>query len=307
MLLTILNSYLYTEIDIFYVNSYIQYIIEIIKTIIISNDLKVNIILGNVNYSFNNNNKVIKININWEHTLVKRGGRDIANNCHEGKVFTNDISDKGVKYLVRIDKYDDLNCANIIIDYSIPNIYNIYSSQLYNNFYKKMVYISPVLFEYNINHYEFNKFKNRQIDVLTTFINLNEKRRKMLLDNIKTANLNHTNINNCFKTDDLEKLCLNTKILINIHQTDHHHTFEELRCLPALFAGVIVISEESPLNEMIPYNNLIIWTPFDKIIETVIKVTNNYEEYHNRIFKHKQLLNRLHDRNINKLSNFLLN
>ena len=299
MLLTVQKSYIYTDIDIYYVNSYIHYIIELLKFIIIENKLHINIIIGNGFYNFYNNNKLIRININWEHTLVKKNGRSIMPNCLESKVLTN----TGEPYLVRIEKYEELNNADIIIDYSIPNMYNIYSSNSYNNFYKKILYISPVLFDYDSQNYE---YKQRQINVLTTFINTNEPRRRALLDNIKMANVDHKNINNCFSNEDLKNLYLNTKILINIHQTEHHHTFEELRVLPALLSGIIVISESSPLTNLIPYNDFIIWSSYDNIIETVKNVINNYDDYHNKIFKSKHLLSILHKNNIRKMKSMLI-
>ena len=72
MLLQVNKSYIYTEIDIYYVNIYIEYIIDLLKSVIIENDLQINIILGNYNFTFNNGNNIIKMNINWEHTLVKK-------------------------------------------------------------------------------------------------------------------------------------------------------------------------------------------------------------------------------------------
>jgi len=304
MLLTTQKSYIYIDIDIYYVNSYIHYIIELLKLIIIENNLQINIIIGNGFYNFNNvnDNKIIRININWEHTLVKKNGRSVMPNCLEGKVLTN----TGEPYLVRIEKYEELNNADIIIDYSIPNMYNIYSSNSYNNFYKKILYISPVLFDYDSQNYEYKQRQRRQINLLTTFINTNEARRKRLLDNIKIANVDHKNINNCFSNEDLKKLYLDTKILINIHQTEHHHTFEELRVLPALLSGVIVISESSPLNNLISYNDFIIWSSYDNIIETVKKVINNYDYYHNKIFKSTHLLSILHKNNIRKMKSVLI-
>jgi hypothetical protein len=299
MLVKIQNSYIYTEFDIYYVNSYIQYIIELLKTIIIKNNLQINILLGNAHFCFNNNNRIIKINVNWEHTLVKTGGRDSMHNCLKGNVLTT----SGEQYLVRIERYDELNNSDIIIDYSIPNIYNIYSSKKYDNFYPKMIYISPVLFDYNLKNYE---YKQRQINVLTTFINTNEPRRKLLLNNIANSKIDHININNCFDDDELKKTYLNTKILINIHQTDHHHTFEELRCLPAILSGVIVISEEVPLKNLIPYNSLIVWSSYENIIETVNKVINNYDDYYNKLFKSKNILPYLHENNIKKLESKII-
>ena len=90
--------------------------------------------------------------------------------------------------------------------------------------------------------------------------------RKKLLENISKSNLSHSNTNNCFDKIKLQELYQNTKILINIHQTPYHDTFEELRCLPALQNGVIVVSEKSPLSHLVSYNELIIWTDYDNII-----------------------------------------
>ena len=75
-----------------------------------------------------------------------------------------------------------------------------------------------------------------------------------------------------------------TKILINIHQTDHHDTIEELRILPAIQCGVIVISEISPLSELVHYHPYIIWTSYDTILDKANEVLENYDEYHKSIF-----------------------
>lgn len=292
MLLNVNSSFIYTIFDCYYVNDYVYYIIELLKQIIIKNDLQINIILGNTDYNFDNNYKVIKININFEHTLVTPPDPLYL----VGKISTNDNN----FYLIRIHEYNKLNCADIVVDYSIPNIYNVLScnDDTYTSFYKKLVYISPALYEYDLKNYS---YKCRTNNILTTFINTNEPRRRILLDKITSANLNHKNVNNCFDKNQLQQLYLNTKILINIHQTNEHHTFEELRCLPALLSGVIVISESSPLNNLIPYNELIIWSSYDDIIETCIKVMNNYDEYYSNIFnnKNKEILSGLHQNNIN--------
>ena len=114
---------------------------------------------------------------------------------------------------------------------------------------------------------------------------------------------NHKNVNNSFDKDSLQKLLRRTKVLINIHQTDHHHTFEELRVLPALQCGVIVVAEMSPLKKIIPYNDYIIWANFDQISEIVEKVLINYDHYFESIFKtpKKIKLNELTNQNINSL------
>jgi hypothetical protein len=290
MLFRINNSYLYYDNDCGIINDYYQMIVELIKHFLYNNpEISINIILSNNfnNGNFNNSNKTLVININYEHTIVKKGGRDVPNGTPTGKL----IDDDNNNYFVRIDRYHTLKNSDIIIDYSIPNIQHVNSCDLFKSFSAKHIYISSSI------HDSYFIKENRNITTLTTFINTNEPRRALLLENIKKQHINHINVNNCFEKTALQDLYKNTKILINIHQTDHHHTFEELRVLPALQCGVIVICENSPLSEFIPYNDYIIWTSYDKILEKTIEVIHNYDYYHNLIFNNEKK-NKLSDFNI---------
>jgi hypothetical protein len=276
MLYSVNNSFLYYKDNFGIINDYYQNIVNLIKNILENNpNLEINILLCD-NYNFDNNNKTLKININYEHTLVKKGGRSVKDNTPFGNI--NVINDSNNKYLVRIDNYDILNISDIIIDYSNANIYNVKSCPIYNSFSKKHIYISSSIY----NPYFIKE--NRNITTLTTFININEDRRKKLLKNIHNQKIQHTNINNCFQENELQHILKKTKIIINIHQTPHHHTLEELRVLPALECGVIVISEQSPLLENIPFSDLIIWTNYDNIVQKTKEVINNYDFFYNKIF-----------------------
>lgn len=299
MLTQINNSYFYYKENCGIINDYYQLIVEIIKKILTNaTNISVNITLGNHPCNiFNNKNKTIIINLNWEHTLVKINGRD-ANDAPPGNII---CDDDNTNYLVRIDRYDELNNADIIIDYSIPNIVNVLKSNLFHEISKKHIYISS-----SIHELYFLK-QNRDITTLTTFINIHEERRYKLLENIETLNIPHVNINNCFEKLQLQNLYQHTKILINIHQTPHHHTFEELRVLPAIECGVIVICENSPLSHLIPYHNYIIWSSYDDILNKVNEVINNYDYYHNLIFTQKSnILTELNNRNYETLNNAIL-
>jgi hypothetical protein len=75
---------------------------------------------------------------------------------------------------------------------------------------------------------------------------------------------------------------------VNIHQKDNCLTFEELRVLPALQCGTIVISEISPFSEKVPYHNSIIWCSYDTIVDKVIDVLENYDEYHYNLFNNSE-------------------
>jgi hypothetical protein len=299
MIIKINSSYLSYNDIAWYVNDYHQYIINLIKEILKNKEININIIFCGADHDFDNNNKIIRINFNYEHTLVKIGGRDTGN------ALTGNIKDDdGNNYLVRIDRYDQLLNSDIIIDYSIPNICNVINSNLYHDFAQKHIYIAPSFYHNNLYFVK----ENRNISTLTTFINIYEPRRFTLLEKINKYDIHHVNVNNCFNKDDLQNLYKNTKILINIHQTDHHHTFEELRVLPALQCGVIVVSEKSPLSHLVPYNDYVIWSSYDNIVDKVIEIINNYDHFFDLIFKNNKKdikFNNLHDINYEKLNNLL--
>jgi hypothetical protein len=263
----------------YYVDAYIQYIVKLISNFIINNpNLCINIgfYINNFNrYNFNNNYKTISISVNLEHTILKNT-KGYAYNLP--KSFLQD--ENGENYWVRIVQYDDHVNSDIVIDYSIPNIKNC---EYINAFPNKHIYISSSIYDFY-----FIK-ENRYIQILTTFINVELERRRKLLDDIKNKKLPHANVNNCFSEKELKDLYKRTKILINIHQTHNFHTFEELRVLPALELGVIVISEKSPLVELLPYYKYVIWASYEDILDVTTDVINNYDSYHNFIFKNNNI------------------
>ena len=296
------NSFLYYKENLGIINDYYQYLVNLIKKILYNNtDLCINIILFNdckFNYNFNNKNKTIIININYEHTLVKRGEHTVPYNTPFGNISY----ENNETYFVRIHDYDNIIMSDIVIDYSNPNIYNVKSCPQYNSLSKKHIYISSSIYK------PFFSKENRDIISLSTFINTEIPRRQILLENINNENITHININNCFGENDIEVLMKRTKILINIHQTSNYDTFEELRVLPALECGVIVIAEYSPLIETIPYHDLIIWTSYKDIIEKIKEVIINYDYYHNEIFSLTNIdrLNNLKKKNYDVLQNAIL-
>jgi hypothetical protein len=235
--------------------------------------------------------KSIRIGINYEHTLVRDGGRNSSDSSF-GIISV--LGNRNQKYLVRVVNRTYLETCDIVIDYSIPNIFNVQSSRRFPKLTESHVYIAPCLYpiEWNLG--------NRTIDILTTFLNPDIPRRKVFLETC-------TNVSNCFGGKELCDLYKRTKILINVHQTDDHHTAEELRILPALQNGVIVVSEESPLSDMIPYGHLVIWAPYGSLLETAKNVLATYEQTFTNLFtpKNKAILANLHSSNLNRLSDHL--
>lgn len=290
MIIERLNSsfILYENNPTYYIRDYYNFIVSKLRLVI--SNMSVNVILGNYMYDFGNLNRTFKVHINYEHTLVKFGGRD-----SEGSPFgtTTVLNMPSEPYLIRLTDHNLADSSDIYIDYSMPNIMHLSTNDIFKKIAVKSVYIPPVLYDLHSDK------KDKSIDILTTFINTDEPRRKLLMNELIRHSLPHININTCFDKDSLKDLYSSTKIILNIHQTDHHHTFEELRVLPALLSGVIVICEESPLKEHIPYKDYVVWCNYDEIINVTKDVLSNYEKYYELLFSSKlnelrAIINSLH-------------
>jgi hypothetical protein len=276
------NSFLYyTDTQVIHTREYYNYIVGLLKNWLYSSTDDINVIFGDYFFEFKNNNKTIKIDIQCEHTLVKEGGRSVND-----KIYGNVKNSDGF-YLVRIDKFNYLNSLDYVIEYSLPNIENIMSCGKFQNFLSKVIYIPPLLNSPN--------FSGDKTKVITLFDSKSNFRRISTLTQMSKLGINNTSITDCFSNECLLDLYNKTKIMVNIHQTDHHHTFEELRVLPALLNGVIIVSEDIPLKEKIPYNEYIIWASYDDVPSKTKDVVDNYDLYYDKIFNDPKLLEILND------------
>ena len=211
-----------------------------------------------------------------EHTLVKPGGRG-SESAPMGKTpIKNSINSF---YTVRIQNLNHLLKQDLIIEYSRPNIKNIQDCSFYMDYLKKVCLLTPTM--YPINEALIMN-QQRSVNTMTLFRDTTQLRRKKFLKDLDAANVNYKNMNHVFSN--LDKLYFDTKILINIHQTDHHDTLEELRILPALRCGVIVISEESPLKKYSRYSDFIIWGKLEELPKIILDVQENYAKYHQKLF-----------------------
>jgi hypothetical protein len=255
-----------------YIREYYLYCINILRPALSTLSEPCNINFGEINIDFNNNLKTLRILFQTEHTLVKNGGRGSFNG-RPGKIKC--IDDDKSNYLVRIDNENMILNADVVIDYSMANLINIRKSGYYESTLEKIFYIAPIIYEFNE---EFNNIRN--ISCATLIGDLKNGRRRFIFDQVNKL----TNINN-YSGYYLFVNCLyyNIKVLLNIHQTADHHTFEELRVLPALISGCLVVSEDSPLKEYIRYSKYIIWAKKDEIPEVVRKIVGNYDSEKQRI------------------------
>lgn len=255
-----------------HINEYYQYCVRLITKWLHDNpNEKLNITLGNYQCDFNNGNKEIKLDIQYEHTLVKDGGRSVDN------IVFGRVDHEDGKYLIRIANYDYLNALDGIIEYSIPNILNV-STGDFSRYLSKVGYIAPTIYE------KLDFDKSQKTNTITMFSENASNRRSKFVNDSRAKGLNQLNVTGVFSKESLKKVYQKTKIMVNLHQTDHHHTFEELRVLPALCNGVIIVSEDVPLKEQIPYGDFIVWSSYKDLIETTLEVQNNYEHFYREIF-----------------------
>lgn len=270
---------------------YYNYCIDLLIKTLASCPNKINIIFGNIEYLFKNDNKTIKIDIQTEHTLVKPGGRSV-----DELIFGSvDLLDEDGKYLIRIVERNYFSRLDVIIDYSMANIFNASTNSICNEYSKRVTYIAPML-------YDLNNFNNQNRQYTITIGNSSDRRTVL---NSKINGL--VNIQNVLDKEKLKDIYKQTKIMINIHQTDHHHTLEELRILPALCNGVIIVSEDVPLKDVIPYSDSIIWGSYADIPDIVKDVEDNYDYCHERIFTTKltSILQQLRCDNLKKMKSLI--
>jgi hypothetical protein len=258
---------------------YYQYvtrlIIDSLKTTDFSKQWRI-LILCSPKYKVNIKNLTRMIEFQVEHTLVKSGGRG-AESAPTGVTRIPNTYDEF--YTVRLQNLAHLLKQDLIIEYSRPNMKHLQDSQLYDDYLKKVCLISPTI--YPVSKSSINQL-NRQYDTITLFRNTNEPRRKKFLETLETKHIAFKNVNHVF--NQIDQLYIDVKILINIRQTDHHDTLEELRILPALRCGVIIVSEIAPLKEYCRYSDFILWGDLDNLPSMIQEVQNNYSDYHKKIF-----------------------
>jgi len=257
------------------VRDYYLYVVSLFEHEASKAQIEADIVFGAYPYKQKRGRQTYRVDFQIEHTLVKPGGRG-ADHFSEGKVPILGESEK--KYLVRIHNFDSLCKADFIVEYSRCNLVNLELSGQFNELIERTFYLAPLVYPLEF----IQGPQARDLDVITLFGNPEEPRRKALLDTLKRWNPVCQNIRGRF--DDIHDIYRRTRILVNIRQTDHHDTLEELRVLPALLSGVVVISEDVPLRSEVPYRDFILWTSLQDLPALVREVHENYAQHHKRIF-----------------------
>jgi hypothetical protein len=193
---------------------------------------------------------------------------------------------------------------NNIIDFiknneDIENIYMINTEQISKKNWKNYInrlpknvkiidysYYNILLYDNNIKtqyiDYQYNKDEVLNLDKIKniTFIGSKSDYRNNILDKIKkTVYVKH--IQKWGKNRDEE--LFQYKILVNISYNENYKIFETLRCYRCLFNKMIIISDIKDNINSLKYKDFIIFVEYDKLVDKVLEVYNNYEYYYKKL------------------------
>lgn len=226
------------------------------------------------------------IYVQVEHVLVKPGGRDSGG--FEAGALLIPSPTTAIPYLARLSDFERLKKFDFIVDYSRINLANIQGVEKFFELQDRLLCISPTLYKLSCTS---SDARRRNFITITNFGNSEEPRRKIFLEAMRSKEIPIQNIQTWY--EDIEELYVRTRILVNIRQTDYHDTLEELRVLPALRSGVIVISELAPYKELTRYSEFIIWGALDELPEIIRHVQDNYEATWSSIFRASKFARRM--------------
>lgn len=193
-----------------------------------------------------------------------------------------------VEYYLNIDQF--LHTPNLVwgkhydlilqgefpmLDYSRENIeilkkYDLCRSSLF----------IPYIYNPNDTIFKVGNIK-KEYDVC--LLGSDTERRIQMYRMLQSHNINVINVTNKFGIDRDIEIC-KSKILLNIHAFDNSDILESIRCYPAIFNKIIVLSENSNYDKSILINDMILYAEYDDIPNMIKKILSSYEDTYNTIF-----------------------
>jgi hypothetical protein len=161
-----------------------------------------------------------------------------------------------------------------IIDYSLTNIQ-------YLEPYRTPIYYLP----YTVNSQEIMDFP--KIYDICTVMGCLGNYRSHILNQLIEKNIKYTSIEDKYGME-RDEILFQHKILLNIHFNERFEVFEEMRCNRCILNKMIVITQKSKTIEnggaFQKLRNHMIECEYDELVDTVIDVSNRYEEYYHKLF-----------------------
>lgn len=178
--------------------------------------------------------------------------------------------------------------------------YDLYQSKLFNNFYLP---------------YQLNPEENQRLSLLVqktpkiydiaicTNTDNSIKRTSIVNELIKN---NLTVIDAVGFTHERDVKISQAKVLINIHWREDYQIYEHFRCDRWIFAGMMVITENSLSDALLDINDLLIIEKYDNFVNKTLDVIANYETYRSQFLsKFKDNKKKLADQRSQYCQNFL--
>lgn len=73
------------------------------------------------------------------------------------------------------------------------------------------------------------------------------------------------------------------KIILNISYNNEYKIMESIRCNRCIYNKMIVISDNKEDMDSYSLKNYVIFVDYDKLVDKVIEVYNNYESYYKKL------------------------
>lgn len=103
---------------------------------------------------------------------------------------------------------------------------------------------------------------------------------EMRAQNLDVIAINASEINT---VHNLTRILDDTKVLLNIHQSDYNHMFDDQFVLPALLRNVLVISEISVNEASVPYKMYVTWCKIHEMVAMTNNMINNYQTEYTKV------------------------
>jgi hypothetical protein len=262
-----------------YVRAYYGYCVDLFRAQLVHTPAPLHLLFGDYAAPDVKPLRLHRIGFQIEHTLVVPGGDDSAG----APMSQTPLLDTPGHYLARLVQPEQFVDCDLVVDYSAANIAHLRTATGFERHLACTITLAPLLFAPKFDA------PKRHPGAVTLFSDATSGRRAQFLDRALSHGLDIRNIKRSFTVQRLQRVFHRSRILVNVHRTDHHHTLEELRVLPALLCGVLVISEEVPLKAHIPYARFIIWSRFEDLPQTIARVEADYAMWHARIFSDPEL------------------
>ncbi len=190
------------------------------------------------------------------------------------------IYDRMIQIIYNYENTTDDKIKFSICDYSIQNIEII--KKLTN---KIQVHHLPYLFNVKEqkNIQSLIKNKNNTYDV--SVCGLQSQHRNIIHKQIYKKKIQIKNIVGWDDQRDLE--IANSKILLNIHFDNDYTIYESIRCDRWIFAGHMVISEDTCNNDLLDVKDVIIFSKYGDISDCIKNILQNYGQYQSQMNNNK--------------------